>query len=286
MKFRNVLGAVAAASAMVCGSASAVTVSGVTWDEDYLTDFVSIGNVVEVTTSTVGGTINGYGKIATLNDSGSFCVGCELTYRFGGFTLLDINPDDSDGDGNLFNDTGFLGFNGNQFAFSGGWINVYADFTPNFTIGSAASTEDGTLFLSLAAIAQPGGGLATLIGTLTNLNLATLAGSGNAYMDVVYSGDVRNPGTAGGDEGVANANFDTNNAQNQCVLTGGAYCPDMLFNSSFALSDAVISATGGAYTHLGSADIKGNSIPEPGVLALLGLGFAGLSFARRNKKQA
>lgn len=287
MKVSKFFGAIAAASALVCGSASAVTVAGVTWNENALTDFASVGDVVEVTASTVGSTINGYGIIGLINGGGNFCTasGCELTYKFGGFSLLDINPVDSDSDGNSFNDVGSLGFNGANFAFTGGWINVYVDYTPDFdyTVGSAGGD---TLFLSLAAIAQPGATLQTLIGTLTNLNVATLAGSGNSYMDVVYSGDARNPETAALNEGVANKNFDTNNAQSQCLFTGGTYCPDMFFNSSFAVSPNIVALTGGAYTHLGSADIKGNSVPEPGALALLGLGLAGLGFARRNKKQA
>lgn len=269
MKFTKLTASLATAAALTlsAGSAQAITVGGVQWDPAYDFDFASNGSVYESTTTVINETISGHGTIDRVNGSNDpdyYCNGCEITYTFGGFKLIEFIPG-----------AGVNGFGG-SFAFTGGWVNVYVDYsTTAFDPAIIANSGDGTLWLSLVAVSQPTAvGGATLTGALFDARAATLAGAGGSYLNVTG--------------GVAAAYLDTNNAKDQCVETGGLFCPDMYFNSDFSFNRILAQATEGALTHSGSSDIEGRSqeIPEPGIIALLGLGLMGIGAARRNKKTA
>ena len=98
------------ASAIVLGAASnamAIDVGGLTLSAG---PHFEVASIYENNITAVGQTLAGVGEVTQINGVSvtSLCAGCELTYRFGGYTVTSLSA--------------------TNITFSGGWINFYLGF--------------------------------------------------------------------------------------------------------------------------------------------------------------
>jgi len=224
------------------------------------TVYENVVNIGGVPSIAPGATIDGYGIVNQINGNSNFCIGgagtCELTYRFGGFSL---QP----------------GATLSTLDFTGGWVDFYVatgaqiNFNPFTSAGQAqdiANATDGTLWLSLAGhtfLDVISGRVGTLLSNGTNFGTGTDGGTGIGQLDVVA--------------GLAAAYLDTNTVNDH--LGGFA---DLDITTGFS----VVGAPPHGETPLaGVVSLAGKSqnVPEPELISLLGIGALGLSFAARRK---
>lgn len=255
-------------------TASAISVGGIFFDEGA---HFEVASVYENLVTGIGDVLTGYGEVTQINGTADFCVSgalqCELTYVFGGFEVV--------------------AFTATEIVFSGGWVNFYVgetsagtnNFNP-FTSGSQAEdiaeASDGSLWLTLEGHTNQvltnnfGLVLGTLFSTGDQFGTGNDVGEGAGLLDVDHTGAAN--GNTAGAGAAANAVFDTDSLSDN--LGGTA---DFTLTTSFGTATV---PPHGETPLAGSADLRGRAAaPEPGTIALLGLGLLGLGATQLRRRK-
>ena len=187
-------------------------------------------------------------------------AGNYLTGMFGGLndTLVSVTNDPLTGASTAIGSTG-------------GWLNMYYNTTNyNASLGPSARTGEktytgitgGTLALSAVFGASPIAGQPDYT-YLSNYNNSSLAGGSQGFLDIT-----------GGSLG---AQLDTNGQPDPNGVSHDLFLKAIFGRTAVASYGWTVDATGDVQGGVGG------EVPEPGSLALLGLGFAGLAAMRRRR---
>lgn len=245
-----------AAVTATSAQASTINVGGVVWDPNAPSDFSGVSATLRQFIDPTTGELSGFGVITTINGTGvaDFCPGCELTVQYSGYMPFSSTP------------TGSVFGPKTEIDYIGGTITVYVDHNPL----TAANPSD-PLALNLANtgpgdaggpwLVLSGHGFGpnniTLVGTLEGTMAAPTRLEGGGFWDVVG--------------GQAFGNMNTN------TQTDGS---DFAFSNTFRVFQGLGFL---AQSATGDGNFKGDSIPEPASILLLGLGLFGLASSRYRK---
>lgn len=277
------IAAAVSAGALAAMPAGAVVIDGVAFNAG---DQLVTTAIWESVLATSTDSLMGVGIVSKIS-----CTGCggvtwldgnnntQLTYYFGGYTVAKWY--DTTGAAHLAGDegSGLNSFaNARAIDFTGGFVNLYTDrvagglsyldpsanpnvVNPALIAADIAKATDGNLWLSYVGVSTTDlltGRVGSLFSSTNTVNSIHAGGSGFGYLNVVAGG-------------LATGNFDTDS------FNVGGIIADARLDSSFSTPNS------GAWPLSGTAALKTQAIPEPGSLALIGLGLTGLGITYRRK---
>ena len=243
------------------GSASATLIGGVDFGPGltHLETTTLAETFVNGTTAATGQTLQGYGQINTVNGNLIYAGADRLYFTF----TYDV-----------------LSFSPTSALFDNGVVNVYR--LPTFNLLGQSSAADmtliqgGTPWATFSGHGMNGTPIELNSAGLLTGNTLTFTGSGlldvtGGLADVVAHLDTNtiNDGTATGFADIA-------------ITTSGNNAVLNPFDSHTGCRDGTAAA--GTWCLQGSADMRGAVIPEPGSLALVGLGILGVAGLRRRRE--
>lgn len=276
MNKKLIASVVAGLGLIASGSASAITVGGVNFGNIGLLSHLETTTLAETIVNSNNQELYGYGVINTVNGLSNYAaVGQKLYFVFDQYISNDVSATNADFSGGSvrvylrpeYNLLDFSSeFNFNEIDTNSGtqWVTLagHTFFPPNAT-GPDTLRSNGAIVG--AAISFTGSGLLDVVGGLgdvvafldTNTRPDGAGGNADILINTSGSNDILNPNdnTAACRQGGTPGSLATR-PTNWCVA--------------------------------GSADLRGatNVVPEPGMLALVGLGLLGMGISLRKRKSA
>ena len=242
------------------GSASAIIVGGVDFGSP-ATAHIETTTLAETFVNAPGQQLLGYGQINTVNGNLIY-AGAERLYFTFAYEVLTFSPTTA--------------------TFHNGTIDVYR--LPTFNLLGQSSTAN----LALIGAGIPWATFSghAMNGTAIELNSAglltggTLSYTGSGLLDITDGlGDVFNFLNS---STIFDGNTETPGFADIAITTSGN---NRVLNSHDDQTGCANGrATAGTWCLAGSADMRGDTVPEPGSLALVGLGILGVAALRRRRE--